>query len=595
MSIQEGPLEALARLRKIQRLQDEYPTFGPFLEDMMRILGFKTSDVQKDIGAYLEHGPDYLMIQAQRGQAKTTITAIYAIWYLIHHPAGRVLIVSAGGTQANEISTLIVRLIMMVKIFEAMRPDKSQGDRTSVEHFDLHYSIKGVEKSPSVACMGVNSNIQGKRADLLIADDVESSKNSKTPLNREDLAHITKDFTSINSTGRIVYLGTPQSVDSIYNDLPGRGFQIRIWPGRYPNAAQMEYYGTSLAPMIRQAVERDPSLSSGYGLTGDLGAAVDPVILPDEQLVKKELDQGQAYFQLQHMLLTQLTDAMRFPLKTQNLVVLRMGNERYPMEVIRAYGQTENFGVNGKVYKISRPHSVSAETGKLQSKIMYIDPAGGGLNADETAYAVGGLLNSNVFLEAVGGVPGGYDNHQLQMIADLVVKYKPTLVKIEKNLGFGAYRVVVEPVIRAACEKAGVPIPGFEDDLVTGQKELRIIATLEPVMGRGALVINEAILTEEAASIAHYDLRIRDTYSFLFQLSKLTRDRDSLIHDDRIDAVEGLVRHYSAALAVDQNKAIKASAKREYDALIKNPLGLPSHVLKQTAPKNLFQNRIRKL
>jgi hypothetical protein len=357
----------------------------------------------------------------------------------------------------------------------------------------------------------------------------------------------------------------------------------------------MEFYGEALAPLIRNRAIADPTLTTGHGLTGEEGAATDPVILPDEMLTKKELDQGAAYFQLQHMLLTQLTDAMRFPLKTENLVFIRMGSGVYPMTVTRAYGATEPFGVNGKVYRIARPHSVSLETGKLQSKVMYIDPAGGGLNADETAYAVAGLLNSNVFLEAVGGVPGGYDNFQLQMIADLVVKHQPTLVKIEKNLGFGSYRVIIEPVIRAACELAGVPIPGFEDDLVTGQKELRIIATLEPIMGRGALIVNEQILYEEAESIKRYDLRIRDTYSFLYQLSKLTRDRDALVHDDRIDAVEGAVRHYSAALAVDQNKAIKASERREYERLMKNPLGIPARALAKKPKTNLLTQRIRRI
>ena len=34
--------------------------------------------------------------------------------------------------------------------------------------------------------------------------------------------------------GEIIYLGTPQTEESLYNKLPERGYVIRIWPARYP-------------------------------------------------------------------------------------------------------------------------------------------------------------------------------------------------------------------------------------------------------------------------------------------------------------------------------------------------------------------------
>lgn len=91
--MRESPEEALQRWQKLAALQAHYPTFGPFLEDMMTELGFKTSEVQLDIGGFLQYGPTNLMVMAQRSQAKTTITAIYAIWCLIHDPKFRVLII----------------------------------------------------------------------------------------------------------------------------------------------------------------------------------------------------------------------------------------------------------------------------------------------------------------------------------------------------------------------------------------------------------------------------------------------------------------------------------------------------------------------
>src|SRR5690606_23451799 len=330
----ESHVEALLRWRKLELLQETYPHFVPFLDDMMHELGFETSLIQQEIGEFLEYGPMYIMVQAQRGQAKSTVSAIFCVWHLIHNPTGKVLIISAGEKQSNEISTLIVRLINNVDVLECMRPDPRNGDRVSVEAFDIHYSLKGIDKSPSVACVGIGGNLQGKRATLLLADDVESKKNSKTAGARADLLDLTRDFTSICETGRIIYLGTPQTQDSIYNTLPSRGFTIRVWPGRYPTPEQESWYGDFLAPGIRKRMSLDPSLRFGGGALGDQGQATD-TRLDEDVLQKKEMDQGPAYFQLQHMLSTAMSDALRYPLKTENLVVMRLNREKLPLSITR--------------------------------------------------------------------------------------------------------------------------------------------------------------------------------------------------------------------------------------------------------------------
>ena len=60
------------RWAELEKLREEYPTFQPFLYDVMTdMMGFNCTDIQLDIADYLEHGPLYRMIQAQRGQAKT--------------------------------------------------------------------------------------------------------------------------------------------------------------------------------------------------------------------------------------------------------------------------------------------------------------------------------------------------------------------------------------------------------------------------------------------------------------------------------------------------------------------------------------------
>jgi len=591
MAVRESADATLLRWQTLGVIQEHYAQFDPFLEDVMDLLGFRTSPVQKDIGSFLCYGPANIMIQAQRGQAKTTITAAFAVWTLIQNPAARVLILSAGGTQANEISTLIVRILMTMEELECLRPDQSNGDRTSVEAFDVHYTLKGIDKSPSVACIGITGNMQGKRADLLIADDIESQKNSKTALMREQLMDLTRDFTSICTNGRIVYLGTPQSQESVYNTLPARGFTVRIWPGRFPNPEQLENYGDHLAPYIRKRIEADPGLAFGGGVLADQGQPVDPTYITEATLQFKEQDQGPSYFQLQHMLNTKLADAMRYPLKVDQLILMDLGGDYYPLEVARGFGggSLTDINIHSTSYRINTPVKVSEDVAKLQGRVMYVDPAGGGKNGDETGYAITGFLNGNIYLLSAGGVPGGYNVEQMTTLAQLAKRWEVNKIVVEKNMGYGAFTEVWLPILRQHYECA------VEDDFVTGQKELRIIETLEPVIARGSLIVNKSVIDEDRDACSKYPAAQRMLFSLFHQMSKITRDKGCLNHDDRLDAVEGAVRHWLKVIGIDQSKAVQAARDKEYQEWQRDPLGRDRY--SNTAPSrggSVFNKYVRR-
>ncbi len=572
MATRETTEQALERWHELELLQKHYATFDTFLIDVIEdLMGFICTDVQIDIGNYVAHGPKYRMVQAQRGQAKTTITAIYAVWRMIHNPATRVLIISAGSGMATEIANWIIQIINGMEELRCLRPDRTNGDRASVEAFDIHYTLKGPEKSPSVACIGITSNTQGKRSDILIADDIESQKNSQTQGQRARIMHLTLDFTSICSTGDILWLGTPQSIDSVYNGLPGRGYDIRIWPGRYPTAEELVGYGPYLAPFIRKRLEVDPGLQTGGGPTGERGQATDPVLLGEQVLIKKEIDQGPAYFQLQHMLSTTLSDADRFPLKLSNLRVLAYDREEMRAPMTLNFSRTEDalivlphgMPIKDRLYRVK-----SAEDyGEISGWHMYVDPAGGGQNGDELAYAVTGLCAGRVCLAAVGGIHGGYGDEQLDWLTAAAVKWKPKTIAIEKNFGNGALSAAWQPRLLKA-HKCGI-----EDVWESGQKELRIIDVLEPMISSGKFMVHEDMLREDWDTCHKYAADIRSTYSLFWQMSRITRDPKSLIHDDRLDAVAGSARHWTELLAIDDDKAKAAAKDAAYRKLMSNPLG----------------------
>jgi hypothetical protein len=587
--------QAIARWNDLELLREHYHTFDIFLEDVItNFMGFICTEIQQDIGHWVAYGPQYRMVQAQRGQAKTTITAAYAVWRCIMDPSTRVLIISAGSDMATEISNWIIQIINGMDVLECLRPDRSVGDRASVTAFDIHYTLKGPEKSPSIACVGITSNLQGKRADLLIADDIESAKNSQTAVQRTRLHHLTLDFTSICSKGDIVWLGTPQSIDSVYNGLPGRGTSIRIWPGRYPTEKEQIEYEGFLAPLIASRVAANPKLRNGGGPAGDRGQVVDPVLMDEENLTKKEIDQGASYFQLQHMLSTKLSDQNRFPLKLSNLRMLAFDTESGHVPMTLSFVRTqdnvikvpENYPIKDRMYRVQ----TAEDFGKWKGPIMYVDPAGGGQNGDETAYAITAFCAGRVYLLASGGVEGGLTEEAYDALTAIAIRWKVTTIQVEQNFGNGALASTWRPRLQKACIKEDLHI-GIEDVWESGQKELRIIDCLEPLVNAGKLIVNEEIFEHDWLSIQKYPVDTRQTFSLFIQMARITRDKKSLLHEDRLDALAGACRIWVDAIAQDDAKAVAASKKAAYEQMMKNPIGY-SGAQKQLFAKQFQQPKI---
>src|SRR5574343_659481 len=380
-------------------LQGAYPTFRPFCEDVFELLGLGLDNIAADIADFLQYGPQDSMVQAQRGQSKTTVAAAFAVWTLIHAPACRVIVISAGADQASDISYLIRKIIMEWDILECIRPGDT--GRSGVDAFDLHVDLKGIDKSPSVACYSAGANLQGPRADLLLADAVESRRNSETEKLQEKLAAIAADFSSVVGQGKMVWLGTPQHGDSLYNQLPDQGCTVRVWTGRYPTPEQMKYYEGRLAPMLLQHIEADPSLQRGGGFDGTQGQPTCPRLGEDLQR-RVEAKQGRARYLMQHMLITAALDKNRYALDTRQFVILRGPgrNGLWPIHVTR--GMTDKHirrvAAEYGTFDFSTPSFVSEQIAPLERVVASIDPAAGVANGDATAITVGGVLNHQLFL-----------------------------------------------------------------------------------------------------------------------------------------------------------------------------------------------------
>ena len=566
LHLDENAQEHASRWADILALREHYALFSDFLYDCMtKLMGFGCTEVQIDIGNFIaDESRDRIMVQAQRSQAKSTIVAIFAVWKLIHNCRYRVLIISAGSDVAMEIANWVIQIIMTWDILACMRPDRYNGDRSSTKAFDVHWMLKGAEKSPSVACIGVTANMQGRRADLLIPDDIESSKNGLTETQRLALEHLSRDFTSICQSGRIVFMGTPQTVDSIYKNLPRRGYTIRVWPGRYPTKEELPRYGDTLAPYVTERIKYYPEIQTGGGPNADRGWAVDPYMpgLDENGLTKKELDQGPEYFQLQHMLDTTLSDEGRYPLKARNLIIMDVPMDKAPgaiqwlpnPKLKLPEEMTRHYHCAPELY---RNFSASESMFEYEFKYMHIDPAGQGENADEVAVGIVYCLNGYLFYPEIIGLQGGYTDNNLREIAELALKHGVMEIGSEQNMGHGAFAAMLRPVLQHVYEinKAGEP-PMINDVWESQQKELRIIETLAPLLARHRIILDPQVIEYDYTSTKKYSLEMRDSYKLIHQLVRVTKQRKSLIHDDRLDVMHACARRCMAFMSVDETRVI---------------------------------------
>jgi hypothetical protein len=522
--------------------------FRVFMFLVWKHLGLpEPTPVQYDIAHYLQSGPRRSVIEAFRGVGKSWITSAFVCWLLLNNPQLKILVVSASKERADAFSTFVKRLINEIPMLQHLKPQ--EGQRDSVISFDVGPAQP--DHSPSVKSVGITGQITGSRADILIADDVEVPNNSATQMMRDKLSEAVKEFDAIlKPGGRIIYLGTPQTEMSLYNQLPERGYEIRIWPSLYPELNKLESYKGRLAPLITKGLEENREL---------VGKPTDSRRFDEADLLERRASYGRAGFALQFMLDTSLSDGDRYPLKVADLIIQNLNPTMAHLKVAWAtspeltLNDLPNVALTGDRYY--RPMWHSDDMSEYTGAVMSIDPSGRG--KDETGYACVKALAGNLFLTEAGGITGGYELETLEALAHAAKRNQVKYIVIEANFGDGMFTQLIKPVL------ARIYPCTVEEVKHSTQKEARIIDTLEPVMSTHRLIVDAKVIQKDFETAK--DLK----KSLFYQMTRLTRDRGALIHDDRLDALAIAVAYWTESMARDNNKAAKDIRNQHLDKELK--------------------------
>lgn len=530
--------------------------FRNFLYRVWKHLGLPDpTPIQYEIADLLQKGGQRKIIEGYRGVGKSWITSVYVIWRLWNDPNGKFLVVSASKQRADAFSAFTKRLIRELPEVKHLKSKRDQRD--SMVAFDV--ATAKASHSPSVKSVGIFGQLTGSRATEIIADDVEVPNNSGTQDQRDKLLQRVLEFEAIivPKVGKITYLGTPQTEESLYNELPKRGFEDfdenykqYIFPARYPKVEDLQKkYNGRIHPSIANAVQEDPEIA------GDL---TDPDRYSPEELLTKEGIYGRSGFALQFMLDTSLSDAEKYPLKCSDLVVVdAIDNKEAPSKLMWTnsprYEREELPTVGFQGDRFYRPLDIDKGQDNpwrpYSGVVMAIDPSGRG--TDETTYAIVAHTPSGyLYTLDIGGTKGGYDDEALKFLATKARNFGVDLCIIESNFGDGMFSKLFQPILKQHS-KAGI-----EEVRHNKQKELRIIDTLEPVMNQHKLVVGlNLILRDINENVKTQD---RLNYSLFYQMTRLTKERGALRHDDKIDVLAMAVAYWVNAMAVDEEESLES-------------------------------------
>ncbi|MDB5491194.1 MAG: hypothetical protein JWO78_1043 [Micavibrio sp.] len=196
----------------------EHPiAFRLFLIAWNQAQGMTSPKVHRDMADWLharwESGDRRLLLMAFRSCGKSSVVGVFAAWLLYACPDLRILVLAAEGSLARKMVRNVRKIIEKHPLTGHLVP--ANAEQWAGERFTVARRLE--LRDPSMAARGMDANITGTRADVIICDDVEVPKTAATADKREALREKLDELNFILAPGgTIVFTGTPHSWYTIY-------------------------------------------------------------------------------------------------------------------------------------------------------------------------------------------------------------------------------------------------------------------------------------------------------------------------------------------------------------------------------------------
>ena len=573
--------------------------------------------IQYDMANFLQFGGPKVFITAFRGAAKSYLTSAYTCWshsmsdhwqhgcdcdWCMKRPDVngvvrardlRFRVVSAAGDKVREFINFSKRIITEVDEFNELRP-RSADKTWAQDRFDIEGSP--IAQVSSVVATGIFGTLTGGRANEICWDDVETPNTSETVGMRQKLRNRMTEFSAllIPEYHRQIGLGTPQCEESIVDEMADKGYVVRAWPISYPTKDEEIRWGDRLAPMLRSPAE------------DQVGKSVEPTRFSDMHLAEVETDMGKSNYRLQMHLDTSLSDALKFPLKLGDLVIMDVDQSQVPDHIVWASGpdqiikDMDPLGFTGDYFH--RPMKVSDRWAELKGGVMFVDPSGAG--SDETAYAIVKEACGTLFCTDLDGYLGGYEEPTLRALALAAKMGKVSRILVEQNFGQGMFASLLRPIVMEVFQNPDIGdyvANGctIEEIRSTGQKELRVIDTLEPLMNQHRLVVDRGVFIKDRRIRQGVAAKDQLAYRLGYQITRITKERNCLKHDDRVEALAGACQYWVQSMAkhrgVSAIQERRAQQEADWQAYRKEleELGTPHWKMNKPKTKSFFSNIVK--
>ncbi|MEI8393345.1 MAG: phage terminase large subunit [Rhodospirillaceae bacterium] len=191
--------------------------FPEFVRKWTAEQGLPMPEVHEDITGWLaerrEAGDNRLLLMAFRGCGKSTLVGLFAAWLLSCNPNLRLLVLAADLALARKMVRNVKRLIERHPDTVGLKP--SRPDQWASEQFTVKRSAE--LRDPSMLARGIDSNITGSRADIVVCDDVEVPNTCDSAPKRANLRELLAEIDYVLVPGgTTLYVGTPHTYYTIY-------------------------------------------------------------------------------------------------------------------------------------------------------------------------------------------------------------------------------------------------------------------------------------------------------------------------------------------------------------------------------------------